>query len=121
VAAAVAKGFNVIETDYEGNTCLHLAVKQRSDAMVRMLLEGCGRKWGFVPPKAQGLQNPGRRRRRGGGGSEQEGEQDQRGWGGGRRMPLDEVAGAFAVSLACLPPCERTLGVQEYAEDYFIH
>jgi ankyrin repeat protein len=39
VAAAVAKGCNVNETDSAGNTCLHLAVKQGSDAMVRMLLE----------------------------------------------------------------------------------
>ena len=39
VAAAVAKGCNVDETDCEKNTCLHLAVNQGSIDIVRMLVE----------------------------------------------------------------------------------
>ena len=39
VAAAVAKGCNVDETDCEKNTCLHLAVNQGSIEIVRMLVE----------------------------------------------------------------------------------
>jgi len=39
VAAAVAKGCNVDETDCEKNTCLHLAVEQGSIDIVRILVE----------------------------------------------------------------------------------
>jgi ankyrin repeat protein len=39
VAAAVAKGCNVDETDCEKNTCLHIAVKQGIIDIVRMLVE----------------------------------------------------------------------------------
>ena len=39
VAAAVAKGCNVDETDCEKNTCLRLAVEQGSIDIVRILVE----------------------------------------------------------------------------------
>ena len=38
VAAAVAKGCTVNETDQEGNSCLHIAAAQGSNEILRILL-----------------------------------------------------------------------------------
>ena len=38
VAAAVAKGCNMNETDQEGNSCLHIAAAQGSNEILRILL-----------------------------------------------------------------------------------
>ena len=38
VAAAVAKGCNMIDTDQEGNSCLHIAAAQGSNEILRILL-----------------------------------------------------------------------------------
>ncbi len=38
VAAAVAKGCNMNDTDQEGNSCLHIAAAQGSNEILRILL-----------------------------------------------------------------------------------